>query len=107
MVPWFHRVAEQTSSALGSSWMFIASLVMCGIWIAVGPVFRWGELWHLIPTSILTWTTWVAALAIQHTQLLQEAALQRKLDEVIRAMDKADNRLIGIEKEPPACLPEP
>jgi low affinity Fe/Cu permease len=104
---WFYRLATVASAAAGSAWMFLGSLVACIIWILVGPLFQWGELWHLIPTSILTWTTWILVVLIQHSQMTQEAALHRKLDELIRAVDKADNRLIAIEKQPPESCPPP
>jgi low affinity Fe/Cu permease len=102
---WFYRFATAASVAAGSAWMFLGSLVACGLWIVVGPFFQWGSVWHLIPTSILTWTTWILVVLIQNTQTRQEAALQRKLDEIIYALDKADNRLIGLEKRPPDPCP--
>jgi low affinity Fe/Cu permease len=102
---WFYRLATGASMAAGSAWMFLGSLVACAVWVLVGPLFHWGELWHLIPTSILTWTTWLLVVLIQNTQTRQEEALQKKLDELIRAVDKADNRLIGLEKQPPESCP--
>ncbi len=38
--------------------------------------------------------------AIQHTQARQQAAIQRKLDEVLRAITTADDRLIAVEEAP-------
>ena len=35
---------------------------------------------------------------IQNTQNREGAALQAKLDEVIRALEKAENRFIGLEQ---------
>jgi low affinity Fe/Cu permease len=99
---WFYHLAQTASAALGSAWMFVGSGLACALWILVGCLLGWPDAVHLWPTSILTWTTWIAALAIQNTQLVQEAALQKKLDNLIAAIDKADNRLIGIEKQPPA-----
>jgi low affinity Fe/Cu permease len=101
MDAWFHRLAGISSAALGSAWMFLLSVVAFGGWLLVGCLLGWSDAIHLWPTSILTWLTWGAALAIQHTQMVQEAALQRKLDTLIQAIDKADNKLIGIERQPP------
>jgi low affinity Fe/Cu permease len=97
----FAHFAQHASEAAGSSWMFLGSIVACGIWVAVGPLCGWGELWHLIPTSILTWTTWVLVVLLQNSQIRQEDAVQKKLDELIKAIDTADNRLIGLEKQAP------
>ena len=99
----FATFAQQASEASGAPWMFGVSLLACALWIAAGPFCHWGDLWQLWPTSLLTWTTWFLVVLIQNTQQTHELALQRKLDELIRAIDKADNRLIGVEKHP---LPE-
>lgn len=104
---WFYRLATKASLVAGSAWMFLGSLLAFGLWLVAGPFLHWGELWHLVPTSLLTWTTWVLVVLIQNSQMKHEQALQRKLDELIRSIDKADNRLIGLEKQPPsACPPE-
>lgn len=101
MQAWFARLAEQASVLAGSSWMFLGSLLACGLWLIWGMMAGWTETIHLWPTSVLTWATWFLVVLIQHTQTRQEDALQRKMDEMIRALDKADNRLIGLEKLPP------
>jgi low affinity Fe/Cu permease len=105
---WFYRLAAHASHAAGSAWMFLASLIAFVAWLAVGQGLHWSEDVHLWPTSLLTWLTWGLVVLIQHTQTRQEEALQLKLDELIRAVDTADNRLIGLEKQPPeACPPFP
>jgi low affinity Fe/Cu permease len=55
-------------------------------------------------TRILLWfeaiasaVTVVMVFVLQHTQTRQELALQRKLDEILRALPTADNRLINVE----------
>ena len=104
----FAKLAMQASVIAGSVWMFLGSLLAFVVWLLVGTILGWTEDTHLVPTSLLTWSTWIIVVLVQHSQTRQEAVLQRKLDELIRALDKADNRLIGIEKSPPesdACLP--
>ncbi|MEC5148868.1 low affinity Fe/Cu permease [Cryobacterium psychrotolerans] len=44
--------------------------------------------------------TLVMVFVIQHTQARQQAATQRKLDELLRALPTADNRLIAVEAAP-------
>lgn len=41
--------------------------------------------------------TLVMVFALQHTQSSQQAAMQRKLDEILRALPTADNRLLQVE----------
>lgn len=97
----FARLAEQASLLAGSSWMFLGSLLACGLWLGWGMMAGWTETIHLWPTSVLTWLTWLLVVLIQHSQTRQETAMQRKLDAMIYALDKADNKLIGLEKRPP------
>lgn len=47
--------------------------------------------------AIASAVTVVMVFVLQHTQTRQELALQRKLDEVLRAIPTADNRLINLE----------
>lgn len=56
------------------------------------------------PARILLWFEAVAAaitlvmvFVLQHTQTRQQAALQRKLDEILHALPEADSRLINLE----------
>lgn len=97
----FARLAAQASIIAGSSWMFLGSLLAFVLWLAWGSLAGWTETIHLWPTSLLTWFTWGLVVLIQHSQTRQETAMQRKMDEMIYALDKADNRLIGLEKLPP------
>jgi low affinity Fe/Cu permease len=97
----FARFAIQASIVAGSAWMFLGSLVAFLVWLAWGSLSGWSETVHLWPTSLLTWFTWIIVVLIQHSQTCQEAAIQAKLDTLIYAIDKADNRLIGVEKQLP------
>jgi low affinity Fe/Cu permease len=101
----FATFAMQASVVAGSIWMFLGSLLAFGVWLLLGPWVHWDDIWHLVPTSVLTWTTWFLVVLIQNTQTRQEDAIQRKLDELIRAVDTADNRLIALEKQPPDACP--
>lgn len=97
----FARLATQASVVAGSVWMFGGSLLAFVAWLAWGMAAGWAEQVHLFPTSFLTWLTWGLVVLIQNSQTRQEEALQRKLDELVRVTDAADNRLIGLEKQPP------
>lgn len=99
----FARLATQASVVAGSVWMFVGSLLACVAWLGWGMAAGWTETIHLWPTSILTWFTWGLVVLIQNSQMRQEEAIQRKLDELIRSIAQADNRLIGLEKRPPGA----
>jgi low affinity Fe/Cu permease len=96
----FAYLAMQASVMAGSAWMFMGSQLAFVVWLVWGSAVGWRESVHLWPTSLLTWFTWQALILVQHSQISEQEALHRKVDELIRAVDKADNRLIGLEKRP-------
>jgi low affinity Fe/Cu permease len=60
---------------------------------------------------VLTWfegiasaITLVMVFALQHTQTREQAALQRKIDELIRALPGADEGLVQLEGRPGADI---
>jgi low affinity Fe/Cu permease len=97
----FAWLACIASLVAGSAWMFLGLILAFVAWLGWGAVAGWTEMIHLWPISLLTWFTQVTIVLVQHTQTRQEEAMQRKLDALIYAVDKADNRLIGLEKQPP------
>ena len=48
--------------------------------------------------------TLVMIFVVQHTQSRQQAAVQRKLDELLRALPGTDQRLLHLESAPQAEL---
>ena len=50
--------------------------------------------------------TLVMVFVLQHTQTSQQLALQRKLDELLRALPGTDERLIQVETESAGAIEE-
>jgi low affinity Fe/Cu permease len=74
--------------------------VIAASWIAVGVATSFPQWWETSLYSATATVTLVMVFVIQHTQNRQIAALQRKLDELIRSSTGADNTLISVEKAP-------
>ena len=66
------------------------------MWAVTGPAFGFSETWQLIVNTGTTIITFLMVFLIQNTQNRDGAAIQTKLDELIR-VSKARNTLIGIE----------
>jgi low affinity Fe/Cu permease len=66
------------------------------LWAASGPIFGFSDTWQLIINTGTTVVTFLMVFVIQNTQNRDGAALQAKLDELIRA-SAAHNAYIGIE----------
>jgi low affinity Fe/Cu permease len=90
---WTHRLGDATthsSVAIGVA----AAMV---VWILVGAWFDFPGWWATTLFSTTSVATLVMVFIVQHTQARLEIATQRKLDELLRAMPDADNRLIAAE----------
>lgn len=91
-----HRLGELMSHA-GAGLVAVAAVLL---WLVVGLVKSFPAWWEATLYATSSSITLVMVFAIQHTQARQQAAIQRKLDEVLRAMTTADDRLIAVEEAP-------
>ena len=80
----------------------MAALVLA--WVVFGVFARFPSWWDNVLFIVSSTITLVMVFAIQHTQARQQAATQRKLDELLRAQPSADDRLIAVEEAPDAEL---
>jgi low affinity Fe/Cu permease len=105
----FARFANATSKFAGKPLTFIACVCLVLVWAASGPIFGFSETWQLIINTSTTIITFLMVFLVQNTQNRDNAAIQAKLDELIRCGD-AQNKFIGIEhlsdKELEAILEE-
>jgi low affinity Fe/Cu permease len=93
----FARFANATARVTGSSPAFLACVVLVVVWAASGPYFHYSENWQLVINTGTTIVTFLMVFLIQNTQNRDGAAVQTKLDELIRSSD-AENAFMGIEK---------
>lgn len=96
----FARVATVCARWMGKPQAFIWSCASVLVWAACGPVFHYSDTWQLVINTGTTVLTFLAVFLIQNEQNRQGAAVQAKLDELIRCIEKANNSLIGIEEQP-------
>ncbi len=92
----FTRFANVVSTAAGRPMTFVACAGLVVVWAACGPLAKFSETWQLIINTSTTIITFLMVFLIQNTQNRDNAALQAKLDELIKMSD-ADNAFIGIE----------
>ena len=93
----FSAFASRISHMAGQPAAFILALLSIAIWAATGPLFGFSNTWQLVVNTSTTIVTFLMVFVIQNAQNRDAAALQAKLDEVIRSIDNARNRFIGIE----------
>lgn len=93
----FSNVARVASSALGSSWAFMLALAIVVVWGVTGPYFQYADAWQLVINTGTTIITFLMVFLIQHTQNRDARAFHLKLDELIRSINSARNKLIDLE----------
>ena len=85
------------ATAVGQPLAFILAFVGIVLWAVTGPVFGFSDTWQLIVNTTTTIITFLMVFLIQNAQNRDAAAMQAKLDELIRAIEPARNDYIGIE----------
>jgi low affinity Fe/Cu permease len=92
----FTGIANKIAFAAGHVAAFITCCVVIIVWAVTGPMFDFSDTWQLIINTGTTIVTFLMVFLIQNTQNRDGAAIQAKLDELIR-VSAASNRFIGIE----------
>ena len=97
MRKFFNWCATQTSVAAGHPLTFTLAIGVVVVWAVTGPLFGYSDTWQLIINTGTTIVTFLMVFLIQNSQNRDGAAMQAKLDELLRAVDKAREKFIGIE----------
>ena len=99
-IGWTERLAQWTTIGVGSSWVFMLALVLTLLWLLSGPFFRYSDTWQLVMNTISSIVTFLMVFLLQRSQNKDSLAMQLKLNEILRAMQGASNRLINVENLP-------
>ena len=97
MTKFFSNIASKTATWMGQPSAFIGATAACIVWAVSGPIFNYSDTWQLVINTATTVLTFLAVFLIQNSQNRDGAAIQAKLDELLRAVDKAREQFIGIE----------
>ena len=92
----FSDFAAAVAQAAGRPVTFALCLAIIVVWALTGPLLHFSDTWQLIINTGTTIITFLMVFLIQNTQNRDGAAIQAKLDELIR-VSAAQNRFIGIE----------
>jgi low affinity Fe/Cu permease len=97
MRKFFNWCATRTSAAAGHPITFTVAVGTIVVWAITGPMFGYSDTWQLVINTGTTIVTFLMVFLIQNSQNRDAAAMQAKLDELLRAVDKAREQFIGIE----------
>jgi|SRR6266496_1833566 len=93
----FRRASAKTAELVGSPLAFLVAVGAVAVWALLGPHFHYSDTWQLVINTGTTIITFLMVFLIQNTQNRDARAIHLKLDELIRAIREADNRVIDAE----------
>ena len=93
----FSRAAHWVAMQAGHAGAFVAALIIVLVWGATGPLFGYSDTWQLVINTGTTIITFLMVFLLQHSQNRDTIAIQLKLDELIRANERARNRMLMLE----------
>jgi low affinity Fe/Cu permease len=93
----FRKFAQRASDAVGSPWAFLLAALTIIVWLVTGPLFHFSDTWQLMVNTGTTIVTFLMVFLIQNAQNRDARAMHLKLDELIRSVSEARDKLIDVE----------
>ena len=93
----FTAIASRIATSAGQPQAFILAFSIIILWGVTGPFFGFSDTWQLVVNTATTIVTFLMVFLIQNSQNRDGAAMQAKLDELLRAVNNARGQFIGIE----------
>ncbi len=100
MMDKFSDFARAVNHFVASPYATFAAFLIIAIWAICGPIFHYSDGWQLIINTSTTIVTFLMVFVLNNAQSRDTSAMNAKLDALIIALAKADNRMVGLEFKP-------
>src|SRR5262245_1691413 len=97
MREFFRKFAAHAAQVAGSPVAFVLATLTILIWAITGPLYHFSDTWQLVINTGTTIVTFLMVFLIQNAQNRDALAIHLKLDELLRGVKGARNRLIDLE----------
>jgi low affinity Fe/Cu permease len=91
------RFAQAVTKWTGSTPAFAIALGAVVLWAGTGPVFRYSDTWQLVMNTASSIVTFLMVFLIQRSQNKDALAMHVKLNEIVKAIEGASNRIVNVE----------
>ena len=96
----FRVFSEYVAELAGSPTAFGCAVGLFVLWAVTGPYFDWSDTHHKVLDLVLAITPFWMVFVLQATQNRDSDIVEAKLDELLKAIDKAKEDLVGIQRQP-------
>ena len=96
----FSLFAKSVNRFVSSAAATGAAFILVIIWATFGPATHYSENWQLVINTGTTIITFLMVFILNNAQSRDTTAINLKLDSLILAIERADNRLVGLETLP-------
>lgn len=102
----FDRLTAAVSAALARPLAFALAMISLVVWALFGPVFDYSTTWQNVGNLWMSLVTFAMTFIILASGSREGAAVQVKLNEILRAIPQARNDLIAVEERTAAEIAE-
>ncbi len=96
----FGAFAVRANNLFSSPLATVLAFAFFIIWAVTGPRSHYSALWQLTMNTVSSVVTFLMVFILNYAQNRDTSAINAKLDALILAVERADNRMIGLERLP-------
>ena len=91
------KLSHHSARHAASPWAFIVAVGFVCAWVIAGPLVHYSHHWELVMIYGSNAVTFIMVFLIQREQTKESSAMQIKLNEIIAALNGANNKMISVE----------